>query len=599
MTTTDTASEGRSDRNDALHDNPNRPIFETKPTTNLPAVVACGYKRINIPKSGNSFPAFLIAFKEMKRSPTDTREIGVNSNDAEDEISPFRGVRFAWRSKKDFLILARKCGGRGNTKEQQQLPKAALKKITEETVVPWKRSPLSHTVTGAVDHLSASRQKKETAPVEGVGHYKSENKKTLPHCLCDPHLPNRFSKRMKKSIWQVDRFLQSMEKASGKGNSEQEQNAWEYFCRHSDTEDLVASKAYVATLGDPQKTTDTNTQHGAGRDATYKLVCDTTSSSNNIRANNRTEKTTNMTAVTTSTPLRESSRLGQYFASKQNARKVVECALEKVLPLYYRGDTSNEKDRGVRDKILFVEPSCGHGDVVVSLVEALKLHEIPPRAVWIMGYDIDPGAIDTCRHRKELLPGPTKTSDDNSGSLGNDYPVLWECKSFFETRLSKCIEDFDMCRRNDNKDDTTGATACHHGETQPRDRGLLICCLGGPPYTTGPGCGSNIKIDLPERFVDHCFTEWKADVVSFLLPNRYKDGMTNPVHDECTSTTRQQAGAIDAGGPTNDHRAKRWSCETRELEASTFFFRGTTKVTQPSIIQIFSSSESGKPLGTT
>ena len=373
---------------------------------------------------------------------------------------------------------------------------------------------------------------------------------------------------MKKSIWQLDRFLQSME--SKAENNERRQNAWEIFCRHSDTEDLVTPGEFTTygIPGSPKQ--NTNTQDPEGQDSNEIPTGDITST-----ASAATTETIDAT-----TTLRESSRLGQYFASKENSRKVVACALEKILPLYHRGDTGDDKTNHNTTRILFVEPSCGHGDIVLSLIEALKENKIRPDAVCIMGYDIDPGVIHTCRQRKEFRPRAASSNgigiDTDTGESYNDYPVLWECKSFFETIRENCILGFDTFSKSSNNNKNIGCTSTYHDrDTQPGDHELLVCCLGGPPYTTGQGSGSAMKRDLPERFIDHCFTEWKADAVSFLLPARYKD------------RTRPQAGTIATTGTTDCKKEKRWICQTQELEASTFFFRGTTKVTQPSIIQIF------------
>jgi hypothetical protein len=567
METERSTNEGLQGRKNTC-DNPSPPQFDARPTMILPAVVACGYKRIRIPKSGNSFPAFLVAFEA--RNPSSSDEIGIPS---------FRGVRFAWRSKKDFLLLARK----GGASQGQLFPKAALKKVVDETTVPWRRSSLPQsTAVGAVDPCSTCRKDNAiiTAMEEG-GHHRIFGD-AIPDCLCNHNLPNRFSARMKKSIWQLDRFLQSME--SKAEDNEPRQNAWEIFCRHSDTEDLVTPGEFFTYGISRSPKQNINTQDPEGQDANELPAGDVASTAS--AATNETIEAT--------TTLRESSRLGQYFASKENSLKVVACALEKILPLYRRGDTGDDKTNRNTTRILFVEPSCGHGDIILSLIEALKEHEIRPDAVCIMGYDIDPGVIHTCRQRKEFRPRAASGNGIGIGDCYSDYPVLWECKSFFETSRENCIRDFETFFNNSNNNNHTGCTATYHDrDTQPGDQELLVCCLGGPPYTTGQGSGSAMKRDLPERFIDHCFTEWKADAISFLLPARYKERMKATLCDGAL-VTRPQTGTIATTAGTTDCKTKRWICETQELEASTFFFRGTTKVTQPSIIQIVYRSEKGE-----
>jgi len=481
----------------------------------LPAIVACGYRRIDIPKSGNTFPAFLIAFEEEPPGSID------NTNG----LSPSRRARFAWRSKKDFLLLSRKGGG-------INFPKAALKKVVDEGAVPWRRS--SDDTTGMNGNKSQS---------------------AIPDCLTDPSLPNQYSARMKKSIWQLDHFLQSIQ--SKAGNSEQIQNAWDSFCRESDTENLVAPRQFSAS-GISQFTKNSANTNEISVD---NQGCTEHSSTSNTKIDE---------PITT---LKESSRLGQYFASKENSRKVVEFALDKILPLYeLRNNAQDKITANSNAKIIFVEPSCGHGDIVVSLVEALKERHIPPTSVGILGYDIDPGAIEVCRKRQEFVAKNTESnSSDNmehDNCKSSNYTVFWDCKSFFETNREQGIHRFDIFFKMDS--DSTKAN--------PPD--ILICFLGGPPYTTGQGSGSAMKRDLPERFVDHCVHEWKADVISFLLPARYREDPRKILCDGSLVAT-----------PNEHSDTNRWMRETQELEASKFLFRGTIEVTQPSIIKVLSLAE--------
>jgi len=456
MATQETACENTPDKN--------RPF-------SFPAIVACGYKRIKIQKSGNTFPALLITFESF----------GSDANP---------GVRFAWRSKKDFLLLARAA---------KDFPKAAFKKVVDESVVPWRRS-----------------SPRGTNSDDGA----------LPDCLFDKSLPNHYSARMTKSIFHLDSFLRLMQ--NNFRNCGRIRDAWDLFCRHSDTENLFTPKGPSQI----SQASEYNTNDTRSADA-----LDTT--------------------ITTT--FRDSSRLGQYFASKENSKKVVECALDKVLPLCHRNKTVSTK------KIIFVEPSCGHGDIIVSLVESLNDRNIPRYAVGILGYDIDPGAIQICRER--FRPSEKSSHKNrNEDTCSSDYTIFWECKSFFETTREGGIHEFDTVNEID-------------GATTPRD--ILVCFLGGPPYTTGQGSGSTMKRDLPERFVDHCMKEWKADVVSFLLPARYTEDTQKIV---CDGTL---VGAQSSSSTTNN----RWIRETIELEESKFFFRGTTEVTQPSIIKLFYASE--------
>ena len=67
----------------------------------LPIVVACGYRYIKIDKSGNKFPAYLIALPS-------------GDNDG--------GFVLVWRSKKDFLLLSRAFTNNTTNLFYQRLP---------------------------------------------------------------------------------------------------------------------------------------------------------------------------------------------------------------------------------------------------------------------------------------------------------------------------------------------------------------------------------------------------------------------------------------------------------------------------------------------
>lgn len=509
----------------------------------VPAVVACGYRQVSIPKSGNRFAAFLVAIpNEQLRCNAGNGDDCCSDADGKSATMSSASIRFAWRSKRDFMLLARSTTSRA-------LPKSALKKVVESSAVPWRR--FTSNFCGDSDMDVASNN--------------------IPHFLSDSKLPNRFSARMKKSVWQLDRFLQESHVETI--TKEKTKKAWEIFCRPADTEDLVTPGEFApgATQSvkersqnneKPNQSIKENSVKSKIRDPNFSFI-------SNYDRN--------------ATTLAESSRLGQYFASEENSRKVVECALEKILPLY--GDGSNHN-------MLFIEPSCGHGDIIVALVEALKRHKIPPHSVFIQGYDIDHCAIKTCRQRQEF---PRSTKFYTNGSIDgfdddDDYWILWDCSSFFETARQKCICSFDSAYVN-----VVSNSKSERGE----DKNMLVCCLGGPPYTTGQGNGSAIQRDLPTRFVQYCRNEWKADVITFLLPARYREEMKHNTTD-CTFTSRTTAMAASTGQDvvtaaqiSNTFQGtcrSTWFCETEELKASTFFFRGTTRVTQPSIIQTFYSS---------
>ncbi|KAG7354214.1 hypothetical protein IV203_003570 [Nitzschia inconspicua] len=405
-----------------------------------PFIVACGHQRIIVPKTGNTFPALCVCVPDTNHS-----------------------CSLVWRSKRDFLLLARSTN---NT----QFPKAAFQRLTEENVVPWIRRPVEEVFQGT--------GQTETARREAIQQIDSFHESCFS-------LPNKYQVKMKKSVWQLDTFLQSTAKQVGQVSSSADKNVaaagWATFCRPEDTEGLVSC----------------------------------VSRSSNV-VNDDVDVQDRHQSITSST-LQESSRLGQYFASPENSQQVADAAMKlassnlidhnSTLPFHY----------------LFVEPSCGHGDILVELLKRLQHHRISPEIVTIVGYDIDPHAIAICQQRREFLESSYKGC------------FHWRHGNFLESRK----ELFPV------------------GGNRSR---LATICLGGPPYTSGAGSSKDIQRNLPTLFIQHCQDEWEADCIAFLLPERYR-----------------AVGCI-----TDDS----WHCETQDLQSSTFYFRGTEKVTQPSILQI-------------
>jgi hypothetical protein len=337
---------------------------------NLPTVLACGYRQIRIPKSGLTFPTFLVSLPNKKHT--------------------------VWRSKRDFLLLRRV--------SSTTFPKAALRKLAEN--VPWRRP----------------------------------NVDVLPSCCLGPN--NQYQVFMKKSVLQLDQFLKDIEAAAASSYADQKGlEAWEVFCRPEDTEGLVGTT-------DPEKS------------------CKESS----------LESPTNIISSQL-----QSSRLGQYFCSEDNAKHVVETAMDKIK--LFVGDQGSHP-------LMFLEPSCGHGGIVSALVEELEKGTIPPHNISILGYDIDPNAIRTC----EKLPLPT-----------TEYPIVWKCQNFLDTSKST------------------------HNKEMSTSKPPIIICLGGPPYTTGAGLSSGIRRDLPTQFINHALQEWDASVICFLLPARYRDSTAIPL----------------------------------------------------------------------
>jgi hypothetical protein len=183
--------------------------------------------------------------------------------------------------------------------------------------------------------------------------------------------------------------------------------------------------------------------------------------------------------------------LGQYFASSENsvmvAQTAVQFAQSKLAP------TLSEMPH-----FLLVEPSCGHGDIVLALMERLVQANILPTLVTIVGYDIDPHAIATCRQHKEFCK--------------REYFLDWRHQNFVETNRQSLLP-----------------------------HGFVTVCLGGPPYTTGAGSGQDMQRDLPTRFLLHCLTLSRGmatDCIAFLLPKWYQN-------DNCSIKEEYRCKTVD------------------------------------------------------
>jgi hypothetical protein len=271
--------------------------------------------------------------------------------------------------------------------------------------------------------------------------------------------PNVYHISMKKSVRQMDQYLQEA-CVCALENGEKVKDAWDVFCRPGDTDMLV-----------PQS---------PGNDD-----------------DNENDSTWGITSQ------QQSSRLGQYFASSDNSKKLIGVVLERIS--CYLVDSHTH--------LVFVEPSCGHGDIVAALVNDLGARKIPSSKFSIMGFDLDQNAVKTCRQ------------------LPFSNPIDFSCQNFLQTTMKE------------------------------RDKQSMVVCIGGPPYTTGPGSSEELRRDLPELFVNHCLQEWKAQLVCFLMPARYGK---SPI----------------AVSPD-------YTCQSFELDSSTFYFQGSLPVVQPSILQCF------------
>jgi hypothetical protein len=193
-------------------------------------VLACGYRHVFIPKSGNRFPAWLV-------------QIGVPDNGQHTGTSTAQTTTTSavWRSKRDFLRLSRSTSTASSGRIV--FPKRALTKLAD--AAPWKRP-----------NEPASRN----------------NLVNAAHALADHHDgDDHWHISMKKNLFQIDRFLQQTAEYcqkehesndddddnnnhSNNGNNKNKnsssadvQNAWAEFCRPTDCEDLATTATTAAS----------------------------------------------------------------------------------------------------------------------------------------------------------------------------------------------------------------------------------------------------------------------------------------------------------------------------------------------------------------
>uniref|UniRef100_A0A7S3L5U8 Uncharacterized protein n=1 Tax=Amphora coffeiformis TaxID=265554 RepID=A0A7S3L5U8_9STRA len=398
------------------------------------AILACGYQQVQIAKSGNSFPAWLVQVTTTTRN---------------DETA----VSWVWRSKRDLWRLARKASG--------TFPKAAWTKLG--SAAPWKRPDFDAYATFKGEESSSS----------------SEGYENLQKLMDEKSSENNWQPIMKKSLFQIDQFLQKVasEAQQAKKKNDPLRECWNDFVRGASGSEQM--------------------NHNAA-----------------------------------SSP-RVGNALGQYFCHPSNARQLISTALLRLRKTICSDD--NGDDRSGNKPIFFIEPSCGYGQIIESLLEVtVKSPDSPLVAAknfQLRGIDLDVLAIEKCRE---------KFKDKDS--------VEFVLSNFLKT----------------SPPDEWAVLPAHE---RP-----MVVALGGPPYTAGAGQGgsdeSSMGRDLPMQFVRHAIDAYAAVVVCFLMPAR------------CERVDYVKEGWV----------REFYEYESIQLEApSVFFFQGNDSdpVTQPSIIQCF------------
>eukprot|EP00979_Chaetoceros_neogracilis_P009708 scaffold2192_cov268-Chaetoceros_neogracile.AAC.110 len=219
--------------------------------------------------------------------------------------------------------------------------------------------------------------------------------------------------------------------------------------------------------------------------------------SDNVRAINSIENS-DKDHETESSPNQNNDRLlaaklGQYFTSKEIARKV---AMEAIK--HYKEHVQVE----INCVPVFVEPSCGDGRIVLELLHLLSTTEnLTP--FLILAYDIDENVIIQCRHNLAKAKVPSQL-------LGMEII----CCNFLEV--------------------SRDGLASQILSPKTKDFHLRLIFLGNPPYTSGAGSGKDINRHLPFEFITRCI-ELGADFVSFVVPER----STKTVEDTRQSILRK------------------------------------------------------------
>jgi len=290
---------------------------------------------------------------------------------------------------------------------------------------------------------------------------------------------NNFNPNMKKSLQHLDEFLSKAFSASRKATTDNSDEnslivkAWAVFCKPEHTEHLADS-------------------------------------SNNTTNN----------SYETHTPT--AARLGQYFASDENARLVVKKMIELL-----------ERDVDPNAQLIFIEPSCGDGRILSELLNATK--QIEADSINTLGYDIDPTAIE-------------RAKINLSGSK-----VALECKDFLSLSRQDLLSS--ILPPTATKEETSSRKRRRADD----DRKVMV--LGGPPYTPKP---------LPQKFILHSIQQLKAQVVVFILPERCKKDADH-IQQILNSTIP-------------DGEKRRWLYSHTELPNIDFSFEQST-VQQPSVLQ--------------
>ena len=375
-------------------------------------ITACGYKSIYIPKSQLSFPAWLLVFSGSSGSSRDnnnktitTTTTTCNKRGTTTTVGP--SSSYYWRSKRDFLRLSRVV-----SKHNPKLcfPRAAFRKLSDQA--PWMRLDSNPYVDDDDRHS-----------IHGV----------IPIIASE----NQWKPFMKKSLFQLDHYLQQVvqqvivveEETRKKNNNnnktddEDENNnkilllkAWNEFCRPYDCSLACGGVEQDREMMDNNNNNPDNHEYNT-------INTNTTPDDGAIQKKEGMDHPAPVASI--------GNALGQYFCHVQIAQQLIRCCLDKLL----LRQQQQEQASSSRKPIVFVEPSCGHGQVIETLLEILDqedhykcgfyINHHPSRRLRVLGIDLDQTAVV---HSSNKFAKRGNLEDDNSnddkkmisyGSSGN------------------------------------------------------------------------------------------------------------------------------------------------------------------------------------
>jgi hypothetical protein len=424
-------------------------------------VLACGYRHVFIPKSGNRFPAWLVQIvvpeNGQQQQHTSSTAHTTPATSTATSATTKTSVIAVWRSKRDFLRLSRSTSA--STSGRIVFPKRALTKLAD--AAPWKRPP--DPIHTGRDNLNAAL----------VNH--------------DAEGEDQWKVSMKKNLFVLDRFLQQTAEycqTEGDCNTENSsaavQNAWAEFCRPTDCEDLgvvVDSLDSVATVA----------------------------SSSIVEA------------------IQRGNALGQYFCSKENADQLVECllqAIKRTLP----NTSSSGINRKMLIVEPSCGHGTVIDSLRQQLQLQLQLHldksndyedadVLAGSKCQIIGLDIDEEAISYCQKSAVV---EAENNFEKSKTRSDNISVSYHLTDFLATN-----DTFTgRWTTTTGLIDTTATTAAVPPSAVP----VQVFMIGGPPYSAGQGTsGDDWHGTLPMEFVEHAVHQWKAAAVAFLMPARCRN----------------------------------------------------------------------------